>query len=636
MQRNFHDELSSSALHANRGHNDFSPATPSNMAADSAALTHALRIEAVRVRDLCIPLGGFINVVAVHSAPLLPGPSGAVRKKVRSTPPVLLPRHGEVALPRSGCSREFSCEASQLLPVLSHEPLLVELWHHDKYTQDVLLGVASVDLSEVLSTRPTAAGGGRPGGGGAATVHRQEQTVAVIAPEEGLLPAALAPDTMGGGGRRVALLDVNVELEVGSSRAPAPSKAPAHGQAASASSPRTPPASRRRAGGTDVAAVRATAHAELAAWRRREEEKWRAQLAKKEEERLEMLTREWKVHEARRVAESRAQARSIAEVTRELKNKLSQLLQQEAALEHAAEQLSLKGVAMETEGQARAAEAAAAAQREICVLQSELHTTRTQLSDAEGRVSAYQRRSEALFENEAKAATQATVWREAHATASTKAMALESDKGHLTAELEGERRRLQRLEEANHQAQLRAAEMLAAEANKPEPPASGATAAAAALAAAGLVEANEVAQLVGVEAEAVAARLRTHSRGLDDEGRQLRQLREELTAHARAPRRGGKRGAEPLAAITEVPSGDGGDTSGGGGGAVQQSPSASLRGRGAGVGSVEPDSGNYSLRSLVESLDAEESWWEKYQRDVLAPSSPGGGVASGRMPRKGV
>ena len=90
------------------------------------------------MRDVCIPLGGFANVVCSHAVPRLPGASASVRKSVRTAPPVLLCRRGEVALPGPGCVGEFKSDASALLPILAAEPLLVELWHHDKYTADVL------------------------------------------------------------------------------------------------------------------------------------------------------------------------------------------------------------------------------------------------------------------------------------------------------------------------------------------------------------------------------------------------------------------------------------------------------------------------------------------------------------------
>jgi hypothetical protein len=245
-----------------------------------------------------------------HAAPALPGP---VRRpqQTRSSPAVLLPRGGTVALPGPGCARECSCHASALLPALAAAPLLIELWHHDKYTQDVLLGVASVDLSEVLSARPDHLDGER-------TVHQQQQTVPFVAPAEELLPDAphggSAP-AGAGSARHVALLDVTLRLDLVAARPPRPPRAarsaapaPAHAGAASACLPSSAAAGRSAAGdggsggstcGAPSAAASATAAAQLAAWRRREEAKFKAQLAEKEEAHLSKLTREWNVYEAR-------------------------------------------------------------------------------------------------------------------------------------------------------------------------------------------------------------------------------------------------------------------------------------------------------------------------------------------------
>ena len=121
---------------------------------DAALLHCRLSLQLKLVRDVAIPLGAFSNIVCTMHAPLLPRcSSGAASKRlVRTSPPVLLPRHGEVALPWPGCTRDFAVRGiDELLPALAEEPLAVELWHHDKYTQKVLLGVATVDVAEVLS-----------------------------------------------------------------------------------------------------------------------------------------------------------------------------------------------------------------------------------------------------------------------------------------------------------------------------------------------------------------------------------------------------------------------------------------------------------------------------------------------------
>ena len=188
-----------------------------DLAADGPKRTISAQLTVVptSVRDIAIPLGGFANIVVAHSAPA----SFAVSsRRVCSVPAVLLPQGSEAALPRTGCSlRRPGTTHQDLLSALAAEPLCIELLHHDKYCKDVLLGVATVELSEVLSARPSAVG--------RRTVLEQEQTVPFIAPNEA--PAEIAEDYVTEsrnwkGRRPVALLNVTLRLEYADDPTPLP------------------------------------------------------------------------------------------------------------------------------------------------------------------------------------------------------------------------------------------------------------------------------------------------------------------------------------------------------------------------------------------------------------------------------
>uniref|UniRef100_A0A8C6V8G4 Centrosomal protein of 120 kDa n=1 Tax=Naja naja TaxID=35670 RepID=A0A8C6V8G4_NAJNA len=72
-----------------------------------------------------------------------------------TNPPVEVRKNMEVFLPQSYCAFDFATMPHQLQDTFCRLPLLVELWHKDKTTKDLLLGVARLQLSKVLSMEKT-------------------------------------------------------------------------------------------------------------------------------------------------------------------------------------------------------------------------------------------------------------------------------------------------------------------------------------------------------------------------------------------------------------------------------------------------------------------------------------------------
>jgi hypothetical protein len=70
-------------------------------------------------------------------------------------------------------------------------------------------------------------------------------------------------------------------------------------------------------------------------------------------------------------------------------------------------------------------------------MQAELDGVLSQLRDERERKATLEQRASELAASEARAETEAAVWREAHAAGSAKALALEADKGALSAGLRG-------------------------------------------------------------------------------------------------------------------------------------------------------------------------------------------------------
>uniref|UniRef100_A0A8C5MS02 Centrosomal protein of 120 kDa n=1 Tax=Leptobrachium leishanense TaxID=445787 RepID=A0A8C5MS02_9ANUR len=71
---------------------------------------------------------------------------------IMTNPPVEVRRNVEVFLPQSYCAFDFATLPVQLQDTFSRLPLLVEVWHKDKMTKDILLGVARLQLSNVLTS----------------------------------------------------------------------------------------------------------------------------------------------------------------------------------------------------------------------------------------------------------------------------------------------------------------------------------------------------------------------------------------------------------------------------------------------------------------------------------------------------
>uniref|UniRef100_A0A8D0F041 Centrosomal protein of 120 kDa n=1 Tax=Strix occidentalis caurina TaxID=311401 RepID=A0A8D0F041_STROC len=115
---------------------------------------------------------------------------------IMTSPPVEVRKNMEVFLPQSYCAFDFATIPHQLQDTFFRLPLLVELWHKDKTAKDLLLGVARLQLSNVLASEKT-----RFLGGNGEQCWRQtcNETVSVTAAQ--------------GSGNRIADLSYAITLE---------------------------------------------------------------------------------------------------------------------------------------------------------------------------------------------------------------------------------------------------------------------------------------------------------------------------------------------------------------------------------------------------------------------------------------
>lgn len=71
---------------------------------------------------------------------------------IMTNPPVEVRKNMEVVLPQSYCAFDFATLPHQLQDTFVRIPLLVEVWHKDKMSKDMLLGIARLQLSNVLTS----------------------------------------------------------------------------------------------------------------------------------------------------------------------------------------------------------------------------------------------------------------------------------------------------------------------------------------------------------------------------------------------------------------------------------------------------------------------------------------------------
>ncbi|XP_067886022.1 centrosomal protein of 120 kDa isoform X2 [Heterodontus francisci] len=102
----------------------------------------ALDIRSIRQLDVSFA----INCIVRYSYPFF-----GTAAPIMTNPPVEVKKNMEVIFPQSYCAFDFAALPHQLQDTFFRLPLLVEVWHKDKMTKDLLLGVARLKLSNVLT-----------------------------------------------------------------------------------------------------------------------------------------------------------------------------------------------------------------------------------------------------------------------------------------------------------------------------------------------------------------------------------------------------------------------------------------------------------------------------------------------------
>ncbi|XP_070542235.1 centrosomal protein of 120 kDa-like isoform X2 [Ptychodera flava] len=114
------------------------------LAIDAATHHFCFSIDMRSIKDVDTPTAA--NVFLRYTYPFF-GSSAPII----THPPVEVRRHTEVLLPHSFCAFDFATPPQQLKETFLRIPLLIEVWHRDRMTQDVLLGIGRLSLAKILN-----------------------------------------------------------------------------------------------------------------------------------------------------------------------------------------------------------------------------------------------------------------------------------------------------------------------------------------------------------------------------------------------------------------------------------------------------------------------------------------------------
>ncbi|NWX46358.1 CE120 protein, partial [Steatornis caripensis] len=252
---------------------------------------------------------------------------------IMTSPPVEVRKNMEVFLPQSYCAFDFATIPQQLQDTFIRLPLLVELWHRDKTAKDLLLGVARLQLSNVLASEKT-----RFLGGNGEQCWRQtcNETVSVTAAQ--------------GSGNRIAELSYAVTLEdyglVKMQEVLVSDSSQCVGAGQQRHVPDTQPHCALKKHPEPRETLEYKAALELEMWKEMQEDIFENQLKKKEMAHMQALAEEWKKRERERealvkkkVAEYTVLEEQLQKTLRDLDKRERQLFGAESELQRVKKEL---------------------------------------------------------------------------------------------------------------------------------------------------------------------------------------------------------------------------------------------------------------------------------------------------------
>ncbi|KAM6106197.1 centrosomal protein of 120 kDa isoform 2-T2 [Pterocles gutturalis] len=302
------------------------PASSQKIVIPAASHHFCFSIDLRSIRGL--EVGFPINCILRYSYPFFGSAA-----PIMTSPPVEVRKNMEVFLPQSYCAFDFATIPHQLQDTFFRLPLLVELWHKDKTAKDLLLGVARLQLSNVLASEKT-----RFLGGNGDQCWRQtcSETVFVTAAQ--------------GSGNRIAELSYAITLEdyglVKMQEVLVSESSQCVGADQQRHVPHTHPQCTTESHPEPRETLEYKAALELEMWKEMQEDIFENQLKKKEIAHMQALAEEWKKRDRERealvkkkVAEYTVLEEQLQKTLRDLDKRERQLFSAESELQRVKKEL---------------------------------------------------------------------------------------------------------------------------------------------------------------------------------------------------------------------------------------------------------------------------------------------------------
>ncbi|XP_043567704.1 centrosomal protein of 120 kDa isoform X3 [Chiloscyllium plagiosum] len=294
---------------------DSSSAPKISIPASAHHFCFALDIRSIRQLDVSFA----VNCIVRYSYPFF-----GTAAPIMTNPPVEVKRNMEVVFPQSYCAFDFAALPHQLQDTFFRLPLLVEVWHKDKMAKDLLLGVARLKLSNVLTAEKSRFLGPSGDQCWRQTYSERIPVIATQGPSNKIAElyySMTLEDYNFVKTQHVTVSDSSQNSNVGYQQQPDPSAKPDQ-----ASEPGRDPRPRET--------MEYKAALELEMWKEAQEDLFQDQLKHKELAHMQALAEEWKKRDREREALVKKKVLEYAALEERLQKTLADLEKRERQLAH--------------------------------------------------------------------------------------------------------------------------------------------------------------------------------------------------------------------------------------------------------------------------------------------------------------